>query len=403
MLEGLAAALGVLASLAWIRLYAGGLRHRRDRVILADLSGDEPPGGWPSLTVVVAARNEADHIEPAAASLLAQDYPGLRVVAVNDRSTDATGRILDDLAAREPRLRAVHVGRLPPGWLGKTHALQVGSRAARSDWVLFTDGDVLFAPGALRRGVRRAIETGAAHATVAPDVPAEGFGERLFLSLFTLLFMLRSPIWRVENPRSRAYMGIGAFNLVRADALEAIGGFERIALSVDDDLRLGQALKHAGFRTVGLLGLGAVIVRWHVGLPNLLRALEKNFYGSLDYRPLRAFAALAAVLLVSWGPHLGLLAGPWWTRATCAAGIGSVAAFFLLAGERRRIGPHYALFLPLSGALLAAALLHSMAQTYRFRGVRWRDRLYPLAELRAHVRERNAWLAAAWRERRAAG
>src|SRR5262249_19051156 len=145
--------------------------------------------------------------------------------------------------------------------------------------------------------------------------------------------------------------------------------------SVDDDLRLGQALKYTGHRTIGLLGLGAVSVRWHVGLPNLIRALEKNFYGSLDYRPAAALAALAGMLWVAGAPHAGLLAGPWWTRAICAAGIASVAGSFLLAGPRRRIGPQYALLLPLGGAALATALARSAWRTHRQGGVRWRGRL----------------------------
>jgi cellulose synthase/poly-beta-1,6-N-acetylglucosamine synthase-like glycosyltransferase len=395
-------ALATLTSLPWVHLFLQALRHRRDPLFLADLPEEPPPGGWPDVAVVLAARDEAAQIEPAVSSLLAQDLPGLRVVAVDDRSRDATGTILDAIARRDARLRVIHVAQLPPGWLGKTHALHVGSRAARAEWLLFTDGDVVLSPGALRRAVRRAVDAGAAHLTVIPDVPAEGAGEKLFLSLFTLMFMLRSPIWRAQDPRRRAHLGVGAFNLVRADALAAIGGFERIALSVDDDLRLGQALKYSGFGMVGLLGPGAVTVRWHTGLPALVRALEKNFYGSLDYRLWGAGAALAGILAVSAAPHLALLVGPWWARCAGAAGIAAVAAFFLLGGRRGRIGPHYALFLPLAGLLLSGALVRSVVQTHRLGGVRWRDHLYPLGALRAHVRERNRWLAAAWRERRPA-
>ena len=417
MLELLVAGLGVSLSLAWLGLLVRALRHRRDPHRLADLPTGDPPfartreaepvgaaPAWPSLAVVIAARNEADEIEAAMESLLAQDYPGLRVVAVNDRSTDATGAVLDRLAARDARLRVVHIGQLPAGWLGKTHALQVGSRAAESQWIAFTDGDVVFAPGTLRRAVRHAVEEGVDHVTVGPDVRPETFGERLFLAFPTLLFlvMIYTPLGRVDDPRSRAFAGAGAFNLVRRRALDAIGGFDRIALSVEDDLRLGQALKYSGSRSLVLSGLGAIMLRWHRGLPRMLRALDKNFFSAVDYRPGRAVLALLVMLVIAGAAHAGLLAGPAWTRGICAAGVAAIAGLFLLAGPHRRVAPGFALLLPVSGLLLGWTLFRSVVQTYRWGGVRWRDRLYPLPELRAHVRERNRWLRESWKRNRTA-
>jgi hypothetical protein len=386
------AASGALASLAWL-LYAleAGL-HRRSDLFLADLPGDEPAPGWPRLAAVVAARDEAEHVEAAVGSLLAQDYPDLRVVAVDDRSTDGTAQILDRMAAGDARLRVVHVAQLPRGWLGKTHALQVGWKAAAADWVLFTDGDVVFEPGALRRGVRHAVEARLDHLAVIPDVPAASFGEKLFLAMFGLLFVLGAPPWRVANPRSRAFCGVGAFNLVRRAALAAAGGFDRIALSVDDDLRLGQILKWTGGRSGVRFGAGAVSVRWQVGLAAMIRGLEKNFLAALDFR----YPAIAGMaLFLPWigaAPHLGLLAGPWWSRGLCAAGVAAIAMVLHAAGPRRRIEWHHALTLPLSALLLEAALAGSVWATLRQGGIRWRGRLYPLRELRAHIRERNAWL-----------
>ncbi|NIP78703.1 MAG: glycosyltransferase, partial [Gemmatimonadetes bacterium] len=110
--------------------------------------GELPPGPGPRVTVVVAARDEAGHIAPTVHSLLAQDYPDLEVVAVDDRSTDGTGRILDRLAARQPRLRVLHIDTLPPDWLGKNHALHRGAELASGELLLFTDADVVMRPDA---------------------------------------------------------------------------------------------------------------------------------------------------------------------------------------------------------------------------------------------------------------
>src|SRR5262249_32333062 len=157
---------------------------RRLAVQLQDLPEDPPPGGWPSLAVLLAARNEAGVVVPAVRSLLSQDYPGLEVVAVNDRSTDETGGLLDYLARGDGRLRVVHVQELPPGWLGKTHALQAGAESVTADWLLFTDADVVFAPGTLKKALALAVGERLDHLVVGPDVLTETLGERTFLATF---------------------------------------------------------------------------------------------------------------------------------------------------------------------------------------------------------------------------
>ena len=128
-----------------LRLFRGSRRLPR----LPDVSAEAPRGGWPSVSVIVPSRNEERAVEAATRALLAQDYPSLEVVAIDDRSTDATGRLLDALAAQDERLVVRHVTALPEGWLGKNYAMARGAEGARGEWLLFTDGDVLFAPDVL--------------------------------------------------------------------------------------------------------------------------------------------------------------------------------------------------------------------------------------------------------------
>ena len=400
--EWILVGLAVSASLSWLAVLVRAIPYRKRPYLLADLPDEAPAGGWPALTVVLAARDEANQVEPAVRSLLAQDYPALQVIAVDDRSADATGAILDRLAREDERLQVVHVEQLPEGWLGKTHALELGRRAVQSEWTLFTDGDVHFRPAALRRAVSHAVQRELHHLTVIPDMPIEGVGERLFLTIFGLLFFLRFAPWDVENLRHRGHIGAGAFNLVRTAALTEAGGFEPIALSVDDDLRLGQLLKWTGHRAAVLLGLGAVSVRWHSGLGGLIRGVEKNFFAALDYRPAWTLFNFLAVLWTCAAPHAGLLIGPWWSRSLCAAGIAAIGVMLHSVGPRRQVGAHYALFLPLSAVLLDVAMLRSILATLRRGGVRWRDHLYPLDLLRRHVRERDRWMKDAWRRSRRA-
>jgi glycosyltransferase involved in cell wall biosynthesis len=394
-------ALGVLGSLTWLAVLVRHRIHGRDTVPqLRDLPGDPPSGGWPSLAVVFAARNEAAMVEAAARSLTAQDYPDLRVVAVDDRSTDATGSILNAVARDEPRLKVVHVRELPSGWLGKTYALQSAADEVPADWILLTDGDVVFAPGALRKAVAFATGEGVDHLTLAPDVHTESFGERVFMAMFCLAFGLKAPPWRVTDRRCKEALGVGAFNLVRGEAFRAIGGFRRLALSVDDDMRLGQALKFAGYRPGLALGQGYVSVRWQVGVGGMVRGLEKNFFAALDFRFRDVLIGVVALLTVGVFPYAGLFVGPWWARAVCAAGVAAVSTILADARGQNGVLWYHGLFLPIGALCTVAALLRSVVSTLRNGGVRWRDHLYPLRALKAHVRLRNAWLSEVWRSTR---
>ena len=279
------------------------------------------------------------------------------MIAVDDRSTDATGAILDAIAAEEDRLRVVHVRELPGGWLGKTHALQSASEATSATWLLFSDADVILAPGALRRAVAWAEREGIDHVAVMFDVVTEGEGERIFLAFFGLMAAIYAPRWQVAARASRTHVGVGAFNLVRAEAFHAIGGFRRVALSVDDDMRLGQALKVAGYATRLVVGRGAVSVRWQVGLAGMIRGLEKNSFAVLDYRLPVALLALLAIVVIGMAPHAGLFVGPWWSRALCAVGIGSVALLLADPNGQSGVPWRHALTLPISAFVCAIALV----------------------------------------------
>lgn len=389
--------LGLFGSCAWIWHFFRWL-GRRDRVRrLIDQCDAQPDGGWPRLAVAFAARDEAASVEAATRSLLAQDYPGLEIRAVDDRSADATGAILDRLADEDARLRVVHIRELPDGWLGKTHALQQVSEETDAPWLLLTDADVIFAPGALRRAMSFAVREGADHVTVAPAVPTRDFGERLFLSIFDAVMALGYPIWRVEDPKDRTGLGAGAFNLLRAERFRDIGGFRRLALSVDEDMQLGRTMKAAGGKARLLLGEGAVSVRWQTGLWGLVRGLEKNFFAGAHYRVSESLAIVGLILCLGVAPFGVIALGPPWCGAVAVAGIAAAGVAIEVYGRQNGIRWFYALALPVSSTLFAFTLLRSAWLTLARGGVVWRGHLYPLGALRAHVRHRDAWLREVWR------
>jgi len=176
----------------------------------------------PALSIILAARNEERSVKVSVASMLAQDYSGmLEVIAVNDRSTDRTAEILEELVAKHPdRLWVSNVGSLPEGWLGKTHALSTGAAQAQGEWLLFTDADVIFSTNCTEKAVRYATSSGLDHLTLPPEIVCRSVLLRSFVAAFTLVFEMTQRPWRVGDPQAREHVGVGAFNLMRKDAYE---------------------------------------------------------------------------------------------------------------------------------------------------------------------------------------
>jgi hypothetical protein len=190
--------------------------------------------------------------------------------------------------------------------------------------------------------------------------------------------------------------------MVRSSAFRAIGGYSHLVLSVDDDMRLGQALKFAGYSTRVLLGHGALSVRWQVGLVGMIRGLEKNFFAGLNFSLLKSAAGALGLLWLGATPHLGLFFGPWWARIVCALGVAALALIigFVRPGWQNGVAWYYALALPVSALLCVVALVRSVWLTLLRRGICWRDHHYPLDALREHVKRRNAWTREVWKSTR---
>jgi len=371
-------ALGCLAAqLAMLGLLASGARSLR---LFPGPARTE--GRTPAVSIVVAARDEAAAIERAMRSLLALDYPALELVAVDDRSADATGAILDRLAAADARLKVLHVRELPAGWLGKNHALAIGAHEATGELLLFTDADVEFAPSALREAVAVLEDERLDHLALAPRVRMPGAWLAACVAYFGRQFYVFLRPWRARDPRSSAHIGVGAFNLVRAAAYRAVGGHERIALRPDDDVKLGKLLKLAGFRQALKHAPDALSVEWYGSVREFVRGLEKNVLAGLDYHGVLGLAGLAALLALEVLPWIILAVGD--RPARCAA----LAAILVLVGtlaailREARASAAAALLAPAAALVFAYAFARSILLTYARGGIVWRGTFYALAELR---------------------
>jgi len=287
----------VAAGLAyWLWQAQAAVRLRRGVEKLGSL--DLPaPGPWPTLSVIVPACNEADKIAPAAETLLALDYPGLEIVFVDDRSTNGTGAIIDRLAAGDPRARAIHVAELPDGWLGKVHALDVGVRASTGELLLLTDADVHFRPGALRRAVAFAESRGLDFLAVLPRLWATSLLLDSLIAAFIRQFLLLTTRpWALSRPRSRAFIGVGAFNLLRRSALEATPGLQWLRMEVADDAGLGLMMRRWHRRCGAAAAFEHVGLHWHRTVGEAFRAAEKGWSTVCGFSLARS-AALAGLML----------------------------------------------------------------------------------------------------------
>ena len=342
-------------------------------------------GDCPRISILFAARDEEEKLAAALATLMEIDYPNLEIVAVDDRSKDATGRILDEFAAAHPRLRVVHITQLPSGWLGKPHALQKAYEASAGDWLLFTDADVRFKPDVLRRAIALAKARNLDHLTLIGDVEMVGFWETVLMTFFGMAFHIATDPYRVSNPNSRAYIGVGAFQLLKRAAYEASGAHRRLAMEVVDDMKLGKIVKQAGFCSGAGIAQDFVVVRWHAGLGNLIRGVTKNFFASAGYNLGLVAAQVVGLMMMNLLPFVGVIFAHGWIRMFCA--IAALIAVGFQAGVAivMRVSPLYALTHPLGGLLFCYMLLRSTIVTLWRGGIIWRDTFYPLEDLKRGV------------------
>jgi glycosyltransferase involved in cell wall biosynthesis len=351
---------------------------------LLDAGWDVAPASGPALTVIVPALNEAENIGSCLESLLAQEYTSLRILAVDDRSTDSTGAIMDSFAARYPdRLKVLHIADLPVGWLGKTHAMAVAARECDSEYLLFTDADIVFSPDALRRSMAYAVASQADHLVTLPTLVLKRWDEAALLSFFQVCALWASRPWKVSDPKAkRDAVGVGAFNLLRRDAYERVGGFEALRMEIIEDLGIARRVKSAGLRQRVAFGRGLVSVHWASGALGVVGVLTKNIFSAFRFRIPLLLVACAWLLAFCVLPVVAIVPGLLLPAVLTSF---SVALLYVGLGRHSGISAWNAALAPFAALLLIYALLRSMVTTLRQGGVVWRGTFYPLAELKRHV------------------
>ncbi len=399
---------GILA-LAWFSRIveaAIGMPHVTD---IARPEWDRRPAtasGEPRVSIIVPARNEEEDIRKTLGQLLALDYSNYEVIAVDDRSTDRTGKIMDEVAAscgadtpvRLPRvptlptetdksvcskpLKVIHVSELPSGWLGKTHAMWTAGQKATGDWLLFTGADVLFKPDALRRAIAYAEVERADHVVLFPRMIMKRPSERMMIAFFQALFVFGHRPWKVADPRARDHMGVGAFNMVRRSVYDSVGTYRALRMEVVDDMKLGKIVKNSGFAQRNVFGEDLISLHWAKGAFGIVNNLTKNVFAVLSFQWWRTVITIIGLGFLNLGPFLGVFLAHGWARVPYAIALISLFGIYRGMSGMSAVPSYYFFLHPVSTSLFMYTLLRSMILTLWNGGIVWRGTKYPLDELR---------------------
>ncbi len=278
--------------------------------------------------------------------------------------------------------RVIHHTELPPGWLGKTHAMWTAANQATGDWLLFTDADVLFKPDSLRRALAYAEAEPADHVVLFPQMIMKRPGEYMMIAFFQTMFMFGHRPWKVADPSTDDHMGVGAFNLVRRRVYDAVGTYEALRMEVLDDMKLGKVVKKAGFAQRNVFGGDLISIRWAHGAFGIVNNLTKNFFAVLSFQSWRTLLSAFGLAFINLGPFLGLWLAHGWARLPFAVALGSILLIYIGMSWRSSVPPYYFLLHPVSTAMFIYTLLRSMFLTLWNDGIVWRGTKYPLEELR---------------------
>ena len=367
-------AAAALAAWVWLALVRG-MYWRTD----IRLPSGVDPVTWPSVAIVVPARDEVEVLPHTVPTLVGQDYPGpVRVIVADDNSTDGTGELL---ASAWPNVEIVEPGEPPSGWAGKLWALRAGIEAAGDvDFLLLTDADIAHRPESLRLLVRAAEAQRLDLVSQMARLRVRTGWERLLVPAFVYFFALLFPFRWSNRDGSRTAAAAGGCDLVRAAALRRAGGLDAIHGAVIDDVALARAMKRSGGRT--FLGLADHVdsIRPYPDLGSLWRMVSRSAYAQLRYSLLLLAGTVVGLALIFLVPVaatvVGAITGDAWLLGLGAAAWLLMAALYVPMQRYYRLGWPMALLLPFTATLYLGMTVDSAIEHYRGRGGAWKGRTY---------------------------
>jgi cellulose synthase/poly-beta-1,6-N-acetylglucosamine synthase-like glycosyltransferase len=343
------------------------------------------PSTHPRVSILIPAKDEGERVRMCLDSVLALDYPNFDVIAVDDRSADNTGAILDEYQAKTAgNLRALHIpqGGLPAGWLGKCHALFTAAKHANGEWILFVDSDVRVAPDALTGVLGLAVNREYDSVSIMTALECHSFLERLVLPLAAASVSAMCLISLTNDDNRLIAFANGQFFLIRRSAYEAVGGHEAVKDHITEDVALMRILKRAGYRTRLFMGRRFASTRMHSSYRQMLNGWGRIYSGVSSRRPWRILAAigfalsgmLAYVALVIGIIRAASFNDPGWLIAAIIHFIVMtvvIASFYHFSSNPKR----YALLFPLAAPILISLYGYALKMC-RTGQVAWRGTSY---------------------------
>jgi hopene-associated glycosyltransferase HpnB len=373
-------ALVVLAILGW--LYLAVAHGSFWRPLTAALSPD--PKAWPSVDIIVPARNEADTLPGTLPGLLAQNYPGTwRILLVDDHSSDGTRAVAEKLAAKANaanRLTVVQAPDLPKGWVGKVAAMQAGVEQSAADYILFTDADIAHPPHSLRRLTARAVERRLDLTSLMVRLHVRTEAEMLLIPAFVFFFAMLYPFRRVNTTSSRVAAAAGGAMLVLRQALNNMGGLRMIGSAVIDDCALAKAIKRAGGpqSTPGAIDLTMATdvksLRVYPGIGDVWSMITRTAYRQLRYSPLLLAGTVVGMALLFVVPLVALLVANLYAAFVGLCAWVLMAVLYLPTILYYRLPPYWALTLPFAAIIYTAATIDSARLSLMGKGGQWKGR-----------------------------
>ena len=379
-----------LVVLVWLRRH-GDLNRAGSGEARLSAEGYTGPDQAPGrVSVVVPAKDEEHNIGQCIETMLAQDYPDFEMIVVDDRSEDRTGPIIDELAGRHERLRAVHLDGLPEGWFGKPHAMHEGAAVADGQWLCFSDADCRYvSPHLLSLAVRYAKEHEVELLTVLPSFETQSVLERIIQPVCGAVMVFWMPPAMVNNPDSDKAYANGAFMLIRRDVYDRLGGHESVRTEIMDDLRLAERAKRSGVRLMVVQNPGLYQTRMYSTLGQIWSGWGRIFHGAFTAM-LDLVVTLVFLLLFSLSPWVSAAVGwamvagggasaatAWWVLAV-GASVAAVAQWTVMLRyyPLSQASPGYAITYPLGAVFVCAVVVQAMCRrlgmTITWRGTTYR-------------------------------
>lgn len=359
--------------------------------LLPPLTPEHYPGptdDLPPLSMLVAAKDEERNIEGCVKSLLRQEHPNLQVIAINDRSLDKTGAILDRLAEGDARFQAIHIRELRSGWFGKNNAMREGVEAATADWLCFTDADcVLESPRCLAIAMRYAAEKNVDFLSILPNLDNNSFWERVIQPACGGIMMIWFNPLKVNDPAKANAYANGAFMLMKRSCYDAIGGHEAFKSEVNEDMHMARRAKAVGQRLRVVSNENLYAVRMYNSFAQTWNGWSRIFYGCFgSFRRLILSSVVVVIFsMLPWATLIGsaIAALPggesqvpsiltWIAAGACAAQLSVMFRFYRLSHS----SAIHAVFYPVGAAVGLGALINAMRRLHGRSTTTWRGTVY---------------------------